>query len=89
MPSAAEKLRDLLVGRRRSYLQVFNSENVFLAEVMADLARFCRAQESTFHEDPRAHALLEGRREVYLRIQDHLKLTEDEFLHKYARKDLK
>lgn len=87
--SLVEKARQLLVARRRAYLQVFNPNNVFLAEVMADLARFCRAEESAFHQDPRAHALLEGRREVYLRIQDHLKLSEEEFLKKFGRKEPK
>ncbi len=45
------------------------------AEVLLDLAEFCRANESCFHEDPRMHAALEGRREVWLRIQEHIHLT--------------
>lgn len=52
--------------------------------VMEDLAVFCRANESTFSADPRVHALLEGRREVFLRIMDHIGLTPDEFFAKYT-----
>lgn len=37
-------------------------------KVLADLRKFCRGDQSTFHQDPRIHALLEGRREVFLRI---------------------
>lgn len=44
-------------------------------EVLLDLAEFCRANESCYHEDPRTHARLEGRRDVWLRIQEHLHLT--------------
>lgn len=51
---------------------------------MEDLAGFCRANESTFHSDPRMHAVLEGRREVFLRIMDHIGLTPDEFFSKYT-----
>lgn len=44
-------------------------------DVLVDLAEFCRANESCFHQDPRVHAALEGRREVWLRIQEHVHLT--------------
>lgn len=43
-------------------------------KVLADLGRFCRADASTFHADPRIHALLEGRREVLLRLINFLKI---------------
>jgi hypothetical protein len=46
--------------------------------VLEDLARFCYAHESTFHPDPRIHAAREGKREVWLRITQHLNLTPDE-----------
>ena len=66
-------LRDLLVLRHQDYARTFDGP---VAErVLADLARFCRAGESTFHPDPRVHAVLEGRREVWLRIQKYLRLT--------------
>jgi hypothetical protein len=53
-------------------------------KVLIDLAVFCRANESTFHEDPRAHALAEGRREVWLRIRHHLDLSPEDLLKLYS-----
>lgn len=47
-------------------------------KVLADLAAFCRAAESTYAPDARLHAVLEGRREVWLRIQNHLQLSPDD-----------
>ena len=73
-----EKLRNLLYKRQHAYLQVFNPDHVYRDTVLKDLAKFCRANDSTFHVDPRAHAMLEGRREVFLRIQRYLQLTPDE-----------
>jgi hypothetical protein len=52
--------------------------------VLKDLAVFCRANESCFHPDPRVHAVMEGRREVFLRIQEHLKLTDEQLLLIYT-----
>lgn len=46
--------------------------------VLEDLARFGCANDLTFDPDPRAHALKDGRREVWLRIQHFLQLdTQD------------
>lgn len=72
------KLREFLSQRRNAYLRLFNLENRDVQFVLQDLAKFCRAHESTFHPDERTHALLEGRREVFQRIQQHLNLTEEE-----------
>lgn len=66
-----------LQRRRTAYVRTFLN-NVFGQEVLTDLAKFCRANQSTFHPDARAHAVAEGRREVWLRIQQHLQLTDDE-----------
>lgn len=71
-----EKLKRALFRRQHAYRTAFGGP--LGDEVLRDLARFCRAHESTFHADPRAHALAEGRREVWLRIVNHLKLTSDE-----------
>ena len=77
-----DKLRTALGDRRYAYRKTFDGP---LAEVvLKDLARFCRAHRSTFHEDPRAHALAEGRREVWLRIAFHLNLTPDELWALYS-----
>lgn len=72
--------RRVLLARRRAYIALFFEEdglpNVHQRLVLADLRKFCRADESCFDADPRKHAILEGRREVWLRIQQHLRLTE-------------
>lgn len=56
-------------------------------DVMDDLAEFCRATKTCFHADPRSHALLEGRREVYLRIQQHLDHSPEELLKLYSNNE--
>lgn len=82
MREFVEKLRRALGERRYAYQKTFHGP---LADVvLKDLARFCRAHESTFHADPRAHAVAEGRREVWLRIQRHLRLTPDQLWEHYS-----
>lgn len=66
-----------LEQRRLAYLRTFHPEDADNQAVLADLAIFCRAEESTFHPDPRIAAQLDGRREVYLRIKQHLTLNEE------------
>jgi hypothetical protein len=44
--------------------------------VLGDLRDFCRGHQSTFDPDPRVHALMEGRREVWLRIAEALAIDE-------------
>lgn len=67
-----------LEQRRLAYLRTFNQDDADNQAVLADLAIFCRAEESTFHPDPRIAAQLDGRREVYLRIKQHLTLSEEQ-----------
>jgi hypothetical protein len=77
-----EKVRRLLLERRYAYQKTFTGP---LAEVvLKDLARFCRAHQSTFSENDRAHVLAEGRREVWLRIEHHLRLTPDQLWELYS-----
>jgi hypothetical protein len=71
----------LLRERRYAYRQTFKGP---LAEVvLKDLANFCRANTSTFHENDRAHVLAEGRRDVWLRLQHHLQLTDEQLWQLY------
>lgn len=70
-----QRARAFLTGRQFAYNQVFNPENQFTNQVLADLARFCRAHVSTGNKDPYIAARLDGRREVWLRIENHLKLS--------------
>lgn len=74
--------RDFLHGRARDYQVVFGSP--VGQRVLADLAKFCRAHVSTFHADARVHAVAEGRREVWLRIQQHLQLTDEQLYALYG-----
>ncbi|MEO2141048.1 MAG: hypothetical protein ABGX63_02585 [bacterium] len=67
---------DFLRHRGQAYTRLF--QGVHSEVVLADLAKFCRANESTFNPDPRLEGVLQGRREVWLRIANHLNLTEDE-----------
>lgn len=76
IPELKDRLRQLLTTRQRQYQQTFAGP--VAQEVLRDLARFCRANASTFHEDARLHAVAEGRREVWLRIQSHLKLSPED-----------
>ena len=79
-----EKAKMLLLSRKQAYEQTFNDgPNAKL--VLKDLADFCRADKSTFHENERIHAVLEGRREVWLRVQKYLQLTPEELWDLHRR----
>jgi len=73
-----DKVKAILSSKTVAYSRTFNEESIDARIVLEDLAEFCRAHDSTYHADARIHAVLEGRREVWLRIQKYLKLTPDE-----------
>lgn len=75
------QVRDFLRTRSQAYRQVF--KGVHASRVLQDLGEFCRANESTFHTDSRLEGILQGRREVWLRITKHLNMTEAELLQHY------
>ena len=77
-----EALKNALLSRRTHYNRTFNAPSG--KEVMEDLAKFCRGLESTFNKDPYIAARLDGRREVFLRICHHLKLSPDELFEMYS-----
>ena len=77
-----DKARQFLGRRRTAYIKTFSGP--FGVEVLEDLAKFCRAHESTFHADPRAHAVAEGRREVFLRIARHMQLSDEQLWALYG-----
>jgi hypothetical protein len=81
-----DEAKALLRSRKRAYDFTFNLDSVDVQIVLKDLAEFCRANETTFNPDPRVHALVEGRKEVWLRIQKYLNLTPDQLWELY-RKD--
>jgi len=78
--------KEFLRARQAAYTQVFDKDNQFTKAVMEDLAKFCRADQSTFHADQRIHAVLEGRREVWLRISHHINLGPDELWKLYGER---
>lgn len=83
-----QKMREYFHERCIAYNRAFDKQSPFTQTVMDDLAKFCRANESTYHVDARAHALMEGRREVFLRIQEFLSLNADQMLEKYTKSNL-
>lgn len=54
--------------------------------VLADLAPFTNAAEPCFRADPRMHALEEGKRLVWLRIQNFVHLTPEDILQLALRR---
>jgi hypothetical protein len=63
--------------RQAAYRKTF--ENPEGRKVLADLRRFCRATVPTADiNNVQATYLLEGRREVWLRIMAHLQLTDED-----------
>jgi len=78
-----DRARNYLARRRTAYVKTF--QGPMAEEVLADLAKFCRANQSTFHADPRVHAVAEGRREVWLRITQHLNLTDEQLWRMYGQ----
>lgn len=73
---------DFIRGRKRSYQLTFNSPHG--SEVLIDLARFCRANETCIIPGDRDRSLvLEGRREVFLRVQQHLHLSSEQMMALY------
>lgn len=80
-----QKTRQFLTARSQAYQAVF-APGVMADIVLADLAAFCRANESTFHPTDAVAHRLDGRREVWLRLQHHLKLSSDDLMRIYATK---
>lgn len=74
---------DILKERKRAFQLAFGESNPAGQAVLADLRAFCRADATCFHADPRIHAVLEGRREVWLRVQEYLSCSVEEL---FARK---
>ena len=74
-----ERAKEFLRRRATAYRMALHpAHNAYADEVLRDLAKFCRAHASTGHADPYMAARLDGRREVWLRIQSHLNLSTEE-----------
>jgi hypothetical protein len=80
------KIAELIFRRRNAYRAIFlpgGQVGVAANIVLSDLKQFCRADRSTMvvsmvsqRIDPVASAILEGRREVWLRIMNHLHISD-------------
>ena len=81
---AFDRAKSLLASRRHAYVRTF--KNPVGNVVLKDLAKFCRAHESTGHADAMVAARLDGRREVWLRIQHNLQLSDTELWNLYGKK---
>lgn len=69
---------------KRAYQLAFNSPAG--EAVLNDLIPFCRAAESCVVPGDRDKTyVLEGRREVYLRIREYLDLTPEQLVERYTR----
>ena len=78
-PGYLRKALDLIRRRRISYRRA--ALNPITEEMFKDLAIFCRANETCFTPgDERVSWMLEGRREVWLRIQRYLSLSSEQLL---------
>lgn len=74
------KFNPFLRFRRSAYQKTFNNPEG--RKVLADLRRFCRATQPTADvNNVNATFLLEGRREVWCRIQAHLQLTDEDVVN--------
>lgn len=78
------KAKEFLMRRRTYYVRTFDFSNVNNQSVLADLAKFCRANKSTFDENDRVSLILQGRQEVWLRIQHHLRLSPEQLWELYS-----
>jgi hypothetical protein len=77
--------KDFLLERQRAYQKLFgNKSDPAVKLVLQDLARFCRKSASCFSENPRLHSLFEGRREVCLRIDEHVDLSFEDLWEIYS-----
>lgn len=80
----AEELKAIFTDRQRAYRLTFNTDAG--KAVLADLSVFCRGRETCVVPGARDLTyVLEGRRETYLRIRDHLDLTVEELIEQYTK----
>ncbi len=82
MSDLIARAKRFLLARKYKYRSVFLNPNG--EAVLADLAVYCFAAQSTIIDGDRDKALVaQGRREVGLRIQSHLRLTDEQIWQLY------
>ncbi len=86
---AEDKLKTDLGALQRAYALVFGrtseERDTAVAIVLRDLATEGFAHHSTFDPDPRTHARNEGRRDIWLRIQELRNISTDELWGRLRR----
>lgn len=77
-----------LIARQGAYKRFWAGKPIGddLAIVHADMKMFCRGGTTPWDADPRIHALITGRYEVWLRIQQHVTMSEAELVEAYTQK---
>lgn len=84
--AAEATMAQRLERRQQAYRRMFTNLNPEDLEIVAnDLKWFCMGDSAVFHENDRIHALLTGRQEVWMRMQDHIRLDFAELVSKYIR----
>lgn len=84
MTTQAEQWLKIFADCKRAYQLAFN--NPAGEAVLLDLKPFCRVNETCVVLGNRdATYVLEGRREVYLRIRDYLDLTPEQLVERYTK----
>lgn len=76
----------IVTSLKRAYAVAFG--NYAGQEVLMDLTQFCRAVRPAWSDDERHHARLEGRREVFLRITEHMHLNSEQLYALYDGKNI-
>lgn len=78
-----------LMDRQRAYRLTFKKDDRAVRRVLRDLENFCYVNKPIGHQSADVRAMLEGRRQVFIHIQRHLKLSPDTLweLHEANRKD--
>lgn len=81
------ELRQFYHERAIAYGRTFDDKSPYVVTILEDLAKFCCVHQTTYSKDigAREMFILEGRRQVWLRLQEFMKLNADQLLEKYAR----
>lgn len=90
-PPTAEALRAVIRERQGAYYRLFASGQPLPGDVqvvMDDLSAFCRAYETPFFADQRLTDVAIGRGEVFRRILEYSRLSNDELFHRYHQRAL-